>query len=192
MDHHDASPADASERSPLIPRKPWDAIPARRSRHSPNALSAASIASMPAVHVPKVHDSNTIVNLICAIILVASSATGSATIPLTRLVENAVCHRFYQMQSYDDPIDEKQCKADAIQSHVAFVFASVSICEAVMGFLAALPWGIVADRYCHPAQPRLSMTSPVIATHADMNLGLAGDLYSQWPWLGWLSGYSGT
>ena len=116
----------------------------RRPSHQP-ILSVTSSANEP---VPKVRSGTAIINLLCAVLFIAASANGFATVPLTRIVEDVVCRQYYgQEQSLEEPIDEKLCKLEAIQSEVAFLFAITGMCEALVGFLAAFPWGIVADRY---------------------------------------------
>ncbi|KAK8075202.1 major facilitator superfamily transporter [Apiospora hydei] len=118
----------------------------RRPAHR-TAFSTTSIRSIASIHVPKVHKGDTIVNLLCGVLLVASSAGGFLSIPMTRLVEDAVCHKHYeQMQSVDSPIDESLCKLDSIQSKVAFIFAMYELVQSLAGFIAAFPWGIAADR----------------------------------------------
>ncbi|KAK8009017.1 Major facilitator superfamily transporter [Apiospora marii] len=131
---------DAAAPPPTTPRQ------RRRPGHR-TAFSTTSIRSIASIHVPKVHKGDTIVNLICGVLLVASSSGGFLIIPMTRLVEDAVCHKHYgQVQSADNPIDENLCKLDSIQSNVAFVFAMFELFQSLCGFLAAFPWGIAADR----------------------------------------------
>jgi hypothetical protein len=147
----DSGYEDNTERTPLIAAENGgnghQAKPPRRPAHRP-MLSTASLASITNVHVPKVHSGETILNIICVIILVTACAGGFAGVPLTRILEDVVCHQYYgRVQSLDDPIDENLCKVDAIQSSVAFIFAIVGMCDAIVGFLAAFPWGIAADRY---------------------------------------------
>lgn len=162
-DHHghdynatDAAVGGRAEQDRLLgePEAEADAAPLpplpRQRRQRPGhrtAFSTTSIRSIASIHVPKVHDGDTIVNLLCAVLLVASSAGGFFVIPMTRLVEDAVCHQHYeQMQSVDSPIDETMCKLEGIQSKVAFIFAMYELVQAICGFVAAFPWGIAADR----------------------------------------------
>ncbi|KAI1136086.1 MFS general substrate transporter [Hypoxylon sp. FL0543] len=124
-----------TESSPLL----TDQRP-RRPSHRPT-LSVTSIAS---VHVPKIHNGRTIVNLLCIIAFIASSATGFIGIPVTRVLEDVVCRHYYG--DGNGPIDEQACKENAIQENVAFIMALTSSLDAAVGFLAAFPWGLVADR----------------------------------------------
>ncbi|KAI2472605.1 MFS general substrate transporter [Annulohypoxylon bovei var. microspora] len=137
VQHHRDSD-EFTESSPLL----TDQRP-RRPSHLPT-LSVASIAS---VHVPKVHNGWAIVNLLCIIAFTASASSGLISIPVTRVVEDVVCRQHYGVEeSAGVPIDEKQCKDDGIQSKVAFVMALSGSLDALVGFLAAFPWGLVADR----------------------------------------------
>ncbi|KAK8851899.1 major facilitator superfamily transporter [Apiospora arundinis] len=134
--------ADAAAAAPPALPRHRRQRPAHRS-----AFSTTSIKSIASIHVPKVHDGDTIVNLLCIVLLVASSAGGFFTIPMTRLVEDAVCHKHYeQMQRVDGPIDESLCKLDSIQERVAYIFAMYEFIQSICGFTAAFPWGIAADR----------------------------------------------
>ncbi|KAJ5642335.1 hypothetical protein N7490_006335 [Penicillium lividum] len=101
--------------------------------------------SLTSVQVYQVHSGTPILNLLCVILLIVASATGFVNVPLTRIVEDVICHQYY-VNSLEEPIDEKLCKLEAIQSKVAFIFAITGMCEAVVALLAALPWGITADR----------------------------------------------
>jgi hypothetical protein len=112
----------------------------------PQHFHGLSPTSLPAIHVPKPHSGFAIVNLLCAIIVVAASSAGFTYIPLTRLIEDAFCRQYYQYRG-SEPIDEDMCKEPKIQGQVAFIFAIMSMIDSIVGILAALPWGIAADRY---------------------------------------------
>ncbi|ORY57232.1 major facilitator superfamily transporter [Pseudomassariella vexata] len=119
----------------------------RRPEHRPT-LSALSVASIKIIRVPKVHSSDTIVFLLCGIILVASTSSGFASIPFTRIVEHILCRQYYDQVNVDGgPIDEKFCKTESIQSKMAFIFAIAGMLDSVVEFFAAFPWGIAADRF---------------------------------------------
>lgn len=136
---HDQDSDTITEDTPLLQKTPISLAP----RFNP----VVPLPSTTEIHLPKVHNSYTIINLLAVIIVVASSANGFVTIPLTRLVEDAFCHQYYKEQDYRVPINEDLCKEEAIQTNVAFVLAIAGALECVVGILAALPWGIVADRY---------------------------------------------
>lgn len=97
-------------------------------------------------HAPTSHSSSaTTLNLICGVLFLAASATGLVNVPLTKLVEDAVCRQHYGRPASED-IDEQLCKLETIQSDVAFIFARTGICEAVVALFTALLWGTAADR----------------------------------------------
>ncbi|RDL36303.1 uncharacterized protein BP5553_05655 [Venustampulla echinocandica] len=122
--------------------------PHRPSHQSRTPSRPPSIVSI--VHIPKVHNNKAILNLLSAIFFVAASASGFASVPLTKIVEVVVCRQYYDpSQRSGEPISEKLCKIEPIQAKVAFLFAITGMCEAAVGFLAAFPWGIVADSVGH-------------------------------------------
>ncbi|KAF3018093.1 hypothetical protein E8E14_005076 [Neopestalotiopsis sp. 37M] len=128
----------------------------RRPPHRP-MLSMASIASIASVNVPKAHSGDTIVSIFCAIALVVCCANGFANVPLTKIVENLLCDEFYEKDQRgiwvgfgsgggDGPVVDPRCKIPEIQSKMAYIFAAVEASDAIVGSLAALPWGFAADR----------------------------------------------
>ncbi|OTA92366.1 hypothetical protein M434DRAFT_325362 [Hypoxylon sp. CO27-5] len=128
---------DLTESSPLL----TDQQPRRPSRRT------LSVTSLPSVHIPQLHNGRIIVNLLCIIALIASSANGFTSIPVTRVLEDIVCRQYYGgKDGASGPIDEQDCKKNAIQEKVAFVMALSSSLDAAVGFVAAFPWGLVADR----------------------------------------------
>ncbi|KAK2755916.1 hypothetical protein FQN54_005712 [Arachnomyces sp. PD_36] len=144
----DNGPDVCTERSPLLgvageerARGPGEIEPPHRPSHQSRTPSEWSSI------VPKVHNNQAILNMFCAIYFVGASAGGFTSVPLTKIVEDVVCHRHYGSgEPSGELIDEKLCKIEPIQTKVAFVFAITGMCEAAVGFLAAFPWGIVADR----------------------------------------------
>lgn len=139
-----AAAAASSSSSSLRPRRP-----AHRTM-----ASMASLAG--SLHVPKAHRGDTIVTLLCVVLFVIMCSTGFYVIPLTRILEDVVCRQYYLDHPTASlpggggggggPVDEKLCKLPPIQADVAFVFATSESAGSVASFLAALPWGIVADR----------------------------------------------
>lgn len=123
-----------------------DIEPPHRSSHQSRTPSEQP-SIVPTVHIPKVHNNKAILNMLCAVYFVGASAGGFTSVPLTRIVEDVVCHRYYgPRRPSGELISEKLCKIEPIQAKVAFIFAITGMCEAAVGFLAAFPWGIVADR----------------------------------------------
>ncbi|KAI8626240.1 MFS general substrate transporter [Xylariaceae sp. FL1651] len=142
--YHDNDNAETTEQTPLVPKGPNPgSVHASASGNRERADSIASLASA----VPKVRRPGTIVSILCGIILVAASQGGFQNIPMTRIFEDILCRQYYdQIRSRDEPIDEEMCKVDAIQSQLAYLFAIMASLNAGISCLAALPWGIAADR----------------------------------------------
>ena len=65
--------------------------------------------------------------------------------PISRLIEDAFCHEHYGKE-LDEPIDERECKVDDVQTKLAFVGALGMLIGAVIGLTVAVPYGIMADR----------------------------------------------
>lgn len=108
----------------------------------------ASVASLKSIHVPQVHGKSTIINLICLTVLLASGAGGFLQIPQARLIEDVLCHEYYdKAQSLNAPIDEELCKVESIQGDLAYILAITSALSAGVGLVATFPWSFVADRY---------------------------------------------
>ena len=55
-------------------------------------------------------------------------------IPLYRLIEDAVCHAWYEDDG-PDIIDEMKCKGDEVQSRLAFLLGWVGLVNAIMSML---------------------------------------------------------
>jgi hypothetical protein len=127
---HSTNPSATTEQTPLIP----PSSPPPRNHERPHVP-----------HTAPSHSNTTILNLICGVLFLAASATGLVNVPLTKLVEDAVCRQYYGRPASED-IDEQLCKLETIQSDVAFIFARMGMCEAVVALFTALPWGIAADR----------------------------------------------
>ncbi|KAI0409170.1 MFS general substrate transporter [Xylaria palmicola] len=70
-------------------------------------------------------------------------------VPGTRLAEDIFCRRHYGRVDAD-PIDEALCKADGIQSSIAWVFGLSMALGTVVGLVAVVPCGVLADRARKP------------------------------------------
>jgi hypothetical protein len=98
----------------------------------------------------QVHKGSSIVIILCVAIFLISCSSGFIVLPLTRLVEDILCHDYYDVKTSSEPIDERLCKEDAIQKKLAYIFAIHASLYAVVGFVAAFPWGVAADKYGPP------------------------------------------
>ncbi|KAI3325428.1 MFS general substrate transporter [Xylariaceae sp. AK1471] len=70
-------------------------------------------------------------------------------VPGARLAEDILCRRYYGRKD-DDPIDEELCKADEIQSSMAWLFGLTMALGGIVGLVAVLPYGVLADRARKP------------------------------------------
>ncbi|KAK4041221.1 general substrate transporter [Parachaetomium inaequale] len=66
-------------------------------------------------------------------------------IPIFRLMEDAVCHLHYDKPA-SEPIEERLCKVDGVQKELAFLGGIGAIINSVVGLVATLPYGLLADR----------------------------------------------
>ncbi|KAH0437126.1 major facilitator superfamily transporter [Colletotrichum camelliae] len=131
-----------SESSPLLPddlQSPVD--PQKAAAHRSDVDISINITAT--VYEPKNHRVDRADTVLYAVILLFASSAGLWTIPATRQVEDIVCRQYYGVLK---PINENRCKEDSIQSKVAMVFAIYGSLQAAIAAVAALPWGIVADR----------------------------------------------
>ncbi|CAK1358558.1 unnamed protein product [Cercospora beticola] len=120
--------------------------------------------------------------LLCLSIFLGASAGGFSMMPLTQLLEDAVCREHKQDTELLPNLDD--CKSSWVQSRVAYLLAISGTCDAICGFSAALPWGIVADRIGRKPVVVLALTGGslvlvwwmiVLALHPALPL-----------WAGWL------
>ncbi|OTA96601.1 hypothetical protein M434DRAFT_67261 [Hypoxylon sp. CO27-5] len=106
-----------------------------------------TLASIASIGLSRPHKSGAIVGLFLLIVFAASAADAFKQIPMTRIFEDILCHEYYgKTPGLDGPIDERLCKADAIQSKLAYLFAVLEALSAGISCLVALLWAIVADR----------------------------------------------
>ncbi|KAJ1323381.1 MFS transporter PCFT/HCP family solute carrier family 46 (folate transporter) member 1 [Microdochium nivale] len=92
------------------------------------------------------------VGLLCAIIFTASAAGGFQGLPAAHTFEGIICRQYYDGHeralaavSLAAP-SENDCKISAVQGKLVYLFAVNNAATAAMGCLAAMPWGIAADK----------------------------------------------
>ncbi|KXJ90723.1 major facilitator superfamily domain-containing protein [Microdochium bolleyi] len=77
-----------------------------------------------------------------------------AMVPAMQLVEELFCQRYYVGTHPDirfgDDDYEKVCKAEAVQSAMAYVGGITSVIDSIIGLLLAFPFGVLADRARRP------------------------------------------
>lgn len=117
------------------------------SRPRPGHRRFTSLVSIRSIHIPQVQNKVTILNLLSLVILLAASAGGFLQLPQAQIVEDILCHQYYnEMGSLDTPIDDNLCKIDAISGELAYTLAIGSALTAGAGLLATFPWSVMADR----------------------------------------------
>ncbi|KAK4101299.1 general substrate transporter [Parathielavia hyrcaniae] len=66
-------------------------------------------------------------------------------LPVFRLMEDAVCHEHYG-KPRTEPIEERLCKVDGVQKELAYLGGISAMLNSVIGLIATLPYGVLADR----------------------------------------------
>lgn len=66
-------------------------------------------------------------------------------VSLFRLIEDAFCHEHYG-KPLTEPIDERECKGEEVQTKLAFLGGIGMVIGAIVGLIAAFPYGILADK----------------------------------------------
>ncbi|KAI1165965.1 major facilitator superfamily domain-containing protein [Nemania serpens] len=176
--HGDDEIAESTEQSPLISQ----ASSASRLHANRTASSTISLGDT----LPNGWSAGTAFAILCVIIFVASAQGGFYNMSLTRIFEDILCRQYYdQIRSNDEPIDEGMCKAPAIQSKLAYLFAILDSFNSGVGILAALPWGIVADKIGRRPVFVMGLTGMSISILWIMVVGWFSQTFS--PRLIWLS-----
>ncbi|KAK4447310.1 general substrate transporter [Podospora aff. communis PSN243] len=84
--------------------------------------------------------------LLLAILLFTVTTSGMLIIvPIFRLIEDAVCHSYYK-KDHSEKIDERLCKVDEVQGLLAYLGGWAAMLNTVIGLIATLPYGVLADR----------------------------------------------
>ncbi|CRK18772.1 MFS efflux pump atnC like protein [Verticillium longisporum] len=65
--------------------------------------------------------------------------------PMVRLMEDAICHVHYH-KDISEPIDEKECKVDDVQSQLAYLGGIGALMASLVTLVIAFPYGVLADR----------------------------------------------
>ena len=69
---------------------------------------------------------------------------GSAinTVPITRLIEGAVCQRFYNSEVL---LAEELCKSDGVQTDMAYLLGAMASFGSVPNLILTIPYGILSE-----------------------------------------------
>lgn len=87
----------------------------------------------------------TIVLLLALLMFTMVTSGMLIMMPIFRLVEDTVCHRYYKKDP-SEKIDERLCKVDGVQSELAYLGGWAALFHSVVGLMAALPFGVLADK----------------------------------------------
>ncbi|KAK5662626.1 hypothetical protein OQA88_8540 [Cercophora sp. LCS_1] len=87
----------------------------------------------------------TIVLLLAVLIFVVATSGMMIMVPIFRLVEDAACHDYYKKDP-SEKIDERLCKVDEVQSRIAYLGGWAAMLNSVVGLIAVLPYGVLADK----------------------------------------------
>ncbi|KAL2270678.1 hypothetical protein VTJ83DRAFT_49 [Remersonia thermophila] len=137
----DMAELDPNEDAPLLNPFEDDIEPAAPpTRNQPNQYLRDGLARR-----LQVQNSRTTIVLLSAIMFGVTASGLLYLMPLLRLVEDAICHLHYEKPA-SEPIDERQCKVDVIQRKLAWLGGAGSALSGVVGLVATLPYGALADR----------------------------------------------
>ncbi|KAK0624388.1 general substrate transporter [Immersiella caudata] len=87
----------------------------------------------------------TIVLLLAILLFTVTTSGMLIVVPIFRLVEDAVCHSYYK-KDHSEKIDERLCKVDEVQGLLAYLGGWAAMLNTVIGLIATLPYGVLADR----------------------------------------------
>jgi len=87
----------------------------------------------------------TIILLLSLMMFAITTSGMMILVPLFRLLEDALCHVYYKKDP-SEHIEERLCKVDGVQSELAYLGGWGTMLGSVIGMLAALPYGVLADR----------------------------------------------
>ncbi|KAI3340610.1 major facilitator superfamily domain-containing protein [Ustulina deusta] len=165
---------DASELASLLPDSPEGP---RHRRHG-DSLSISSIASsISGIRVPRPRHAPNVTTVLYFITFIASYSGGFIELPLTRLIEDILCHDYYDVESLTTPIDESLCKEDSIQKELAYLLAVQSTLYSVVAFVAAFPWGLAADKIGRKPIVAVAMTGLLVGALIELAVVYWSDVF---------------
>ncbi|CAK7206552.1 hypothetical protein SEUCBS139899_009348 [Sporothrix eucalyptigena] len=149
----------------------------------------------------------TVIFLVALILFFLVLAATLALVPMMRLVEDAICRRYYGLD-YGPPsingnmtfathkqfleddratsfagnngTDERMCKVDAVQAELAWLSGVVSVSEAIFGLLASFPWALLSDRIGRKPVFRISFIGAALSFGWTSVVLLHRDVLSVW------------
>lgn len=87
----------------------------------------------------------TVVYLLSLLLFTIITSAILVLMPILRLIEDMACHTFYGKPP-SEPIDEHLCKVDEVQGPLAYFGGISALLGAIVSLVAALPYGVLADR----------------------------------------------
>ncbi|KAL1855338.1 hypothetical protein VTK73DRAFT_8576 [Phialemonium thermophilum] len=120
-----------------------------RGKQSPGGLGLRSAWNQPATPTG-------VVTLLTFIIFCLVLSGVMALIPMGRLIEDAVCRRYY---GSTEPVDESLCKVDEVQTELAWLGGLYALVNALVSLVVSFPWGMMSDRIGRKPIFRLSFAS---------------------------------
>ena len=81
----------------------------------------------------QVSSPNAVVGLVSLIIFCMALSGTMSLIPLGRLIEDAICRRYYRSS---EPVDEKLCKVDEVQTELAWLGGLYVVIDSTIGVLS--------------------------------------------------------
>ncbi|KAF2970991.1 hypothetical protein GQX73_g2580 [Xylaria multiplex] len=165
---------EASELVSLLPDSPEGP---RHRRHGAS-LSISSIASsISSIQIPRPRNIANVTNILYFITFIASYSGGFIELPLTRLIEDIICHDYYDVESRTQPIDESLCKEDSIQKELAYLLAVQSTLYSIIAFAAAFPWGLAADKIGRKPIVAVAMTGLLVGALIELAVVYWSDVF---------------
>jgi hypothetical protein len=87
----------------------------------------------------------TIIALLAVLMFIMVTSGMLILIPIFRLMEDAICHIHYG-KPRSEPIEERLCKVDGVQKELAYLGGISAMINSIVGLIATLPYGVLADR----------------------------------------------
>ncbi|GKT41044.1 MFS efflux pump atnC [Colletotrichum spaethianum] len=123
----------------------------------------AGFSRLDAVLAPfRAHSPRTVI-LMLALLKFALTCKGTLLMmPLMRLIEDGICHKHYHLGPAET-IPEMKCKADEVQTDLAWLGGWQSLIGAVVNMIVAFPYGVLSDRIGRKAGMLLAYLGTVFA-----------------------------
>ncbi|KAI1298242.1 major facilitator superfamily domain-containing protein [Xylaria venustula] len=150
---------EASELASLLPDSPEGP---RHGRNQDNLSISSLASSISSIRISRPHNKPNVTTVLYFITFIASYSGGFIELPLTRLIEDILCHDYYDVESLTQPIDESLCKEDSIQKELAYLLAVQSTLYSIVAFAAAFPWGLAADKLGRKPVVAVAMTGLLV------------------------------